>query len=152
MPKRSFTTNARRGNQAKHVTCLDLTSLMSFVGPASLSRFSRRLFGCSSTVHHTYRLSSPSLRRSYAWSRNPDTTRNRFGSATSVAKQAQRKQQRTAPDEPVWRTAEYERDTVSLPGGDSSAEDSLKQLLQNDTIVVVRYVSLFSILRFQRTT
>jgi len=118
---------------------------MSFVGPASLPRFSRRLFGCSSTAHHTYRLSSPSFRRSYAWSRNPDTTRNRFGSATSIAKQAQRKQRLTAPDEPVWRAAEYGRDTVSSPGGDSSAEDGLEQLLQNDTIVVVRQLEMMNI-------
>ena len=97
------------------------------------------LFGRPSTLRHLYQLSGLSFKRSYAWSRNPDATRNRFGSATSIAKQVQRKQQRAAPEEPVWNTTEYERDTVPLPGADSSAAEGLKRLLQNDTLVVVRY-------------
>lgn len=113
---------------------------MSLGGSVSLSRCSRHLFGRASTGRLTCSLGAPSLRRTYAWSRDPDATRNRFGSATSIAKQAQRKQQRAAPHEPVWKTAEYERNAVPLPGADSSAEEGLKQLLQNDTIVVVRYV------------
>lgn len=135
---------------------------MNLGGSASLafSRCSRQLLvGRNSsvfTLRTVQRLPSTysgGPRRSYAWSRSPDNTRNsRLGSSTSIAKQAQRAQRRTSQDttgssEPadeVYGRALYDHETTIIPGADSTAEEGLKRLLETDTIVVVRYAPRLS--------
>lgn len=135
---------------------------MNLGGSVSLafSRCSRQLLaGRNSSIFtlrtvqrlpSTYKGADGGPRRSYAWSRAPDTTRGgRLGSATSIAKQAQRAQRRASqdttgssvPPNEAYGRALYDHGTTIIPGADSTAEEGLKRLLETDTIVVVRYAS-----------
>ncbi|KAF8301454.1 Scramblase-domain-containing protein [Clavulina sp. PMI_390] len=140
---------------------------MSLRGSTSavLSQYSRQL--CTKTLYNTLygpvraraRVSPPNFpgaTRSYALSRSNDGTRHpRFGSATSMAKQAQRAQQRkggvnAVPEaEAVWTEQPgqtlYDHQTVIVPGEDSTAEAGLKRLLEVDTVVVVRQLEMLNI-------